>query len=108
MQAGNYPNALRAPFADPGFAGLDVSWQHRGSNQLSGSFTIHDFAYSGTEGNWVIDRFDASFEQHSEFATPALRGRFTYSANAVPEPATLAVLGLGTLAMARRRRQKAI
>ncbi|HLO99586.1 MAG TPA: hypothetical protein VK171_13405 [Fimbriimonas sp.] len=67
IQNGFYPIAQRAPFHDPGFAGLDVNWQHRGLNELVGSFTIHDFAFSGTEGSYVIDRFDASFEQRSGF-----------------------------------------
>src|SRR5207249_2563476 len=33
IQPGTYPNARRADFAPPGFAGLDVSFQNRGSNE---------------------------------------------------------------------------
>ena len=80
MQPGVYLDAQRADFAQSGHPGLDVSFENRGSNTLTGQFTVTNFVYSPTAG---IQSFAVSFEQHSEGATPALRGTFTYAA--VPE-----------------------
>ena len=97
IQPGTYSLAQRADFAQPGHPGLDVSFQNRGSNTVVGSFTIDEVSFFvdafGTES---VDRFKASFEQHSEGATPALFGTFEYARDgeltpvtAVPEPSTL-------------------
>ena len=53
--------------ADPG---LDVSGDGRGSNTLTGQFTVYDAAFAGT----TVTRFAAAFEQHSE-GTAAGPGR---------------------------------
>lgn len=102
LRVGVYENAMRASFAEPGRPGLDISFQHRGSNQLSGRFEILDIAYTdlGTNG-WRLDRFQMTFEQHSEHVVPAMRGRITY---VVPEPASLVALGVPMLAFLRKRR----
>jgi hypothetical protein len=89
IQPGFYPNAQRADFASPGHPGLDVSFQNRGSNTLTGAFTVNDVTF---DANNTIQTFSASFEQHSGGATPALFGTFTYSAVGVPEPSTLALV----------------
>lgn len=94
MQPGVYTNAQRADFASPGHPGLDVSFQNRGSNTLTGQFTVTNFVYSPTAG---VQSFTASFEQHSEGATPALFGTFTYLA-VVPEPSTVALCALSLTA----------
>lgn len=102
LRAGVYENAMRAPFAQPGRPGLDISFQHRGSNQLSGRFEILDIAYTNLGNNqWRLDRFQMTFEQHSEHFVPAMRGRITY---VVPEPASLVALGVPLLAFLRKRR----
>jgi len=98
MQPGTYTNAERADFASPGHPGLDVSFQNRGSNTLTGSFTVTDATFSA---NHTILSFSASFEQHSEGATPALFGTFTY---AVPEPGSSLVLVAAAAGLLRRRR----
>jgi hypothetical protein len=94
LQPGTYTDAERAPFADPGHPGLDVSFQNRGCNTLTGSFTINQVSFFTDASNTLqIGSFSASFEQHCEGATPALFGTFTFQASSVPEPSTLS-LGL--------------
>lgn len=114
IQAGSYPNARRDAFAPSGFAGLDISFQNRGSNNLFGSFTINQITFSPDKSQ--IWTFDANFVQRSEIATaPALTGRFQYNNTAaptstsVPEPFTVIgnLIG-GTAAVRMRKKLKAI
>jgi hypothetical protein len=101
-----YDNAQREPFAQPGHPGLDVDFQNRGSNTLTGNFTINDLTYTTdpVTGAFVLLTFDATFEQHSESPTaPALFGEITYAADGVlptPEPTSLALFGLGAVGIA--------
>lgn len=116
LQPGIYTDAQRADFAAPGHAGLDVEFQNRGSNTLTGSFTVTNFAYTVTDPNtFVINSFDATFEQHDDGAAPALFGQFSYRdagspPAAVPEASTtvsfgLLALGMGGLVIAARRKK---
>jgi hypothetical protein len=112
---GVYPEARRAAFEPLGFAGLDVSLQDRGSNEVFGSFTINEVTF--TPDLLQILTFDAEFLQRSEspFA-PALRGRFQFNAQTtdpptvVPEPSSiLAMVSSGCVLIygrIRRRREK--
>src|SRR5262249_16806482 len=68
LTPGAYLNAQRFPFQDPGKPGLDVSGNGRGSNTLTGQFTVYDVGFNGT----ALTRFAAAFEQHSEGNPPAL------------------------------------
>ena len=117
IQPGTYGvpgnTAQRADFAQPGHPGLDVSFQNRGSNTLTGNFTVNDVSFYLDAGNVKrIGSFDANFEQHSEGATPALFGRFTFNDSrrpsaAVPEPGSFALLGglaVPAALLLRRRR----
>ncbi|MBD2260104.1 hypothetical protein [Pseudanabaena sp. FACHB-2040] len=107
IQPGFYPEARRADFAPPGFAGLDISFQNRGSNQVFGSFTINEVTF--TPDRSQILTFDAEFLQRSESPTaPALRGRFQFNTQtaAVSEPSSaLVVVSAGCLILYGRIRR---
>lgn len=95
IQPGFFPDAERADFASPGHPGLDVSFQNRGCNTLTGNFTVDDVVFSNAAAvatGSPIESFSASFEQHCEGFAPALLGTFSYSAFGVPEPGTLMLL----------------
>jgi VCBS repeat-containing protein len=70
LTPGVYLQAMRFPFQDPGHPGLDVSGNGRGSNTLTGQFTVYDVGFNGD----ALTNFAAAFEQHSEGAAPALVG----------------------------------
>ncbi|QDU18781.1 tandem-95 repeat protein [Urbifossiella limnaea] len=82
LAVGQYLGATRAAFRTPGTPGMDITGQHRGSNTLTGFFTVLQIEVSPTG---QVTRFSADFEQHSEGGTPALRGsvRFNYSPAAI-------------------------
>src|SRR5262249_29474029 len=71
FQAGTYGlpgnSAQRADFAQPGHAGLDVSFQNRGSNTLTGNFTVNSVSFFRDVNDVLqIGSLDVNFEQHSE------------------------------------------
>ena len=105
LEVGSYTDAQRAAFAAPGHAGLDVSFDHRGSNTLTGSFDITQLVIG--PGN-TIQTFQVNFIQHSEGFAPALSGTFTYYANGIPvsEPSSLAFIGTGLLGLMAAFRKK--
>jgi uncharacterized delta-60 repeat protein len=76
---GLYGNAARFPFQLTSQPGLDIAGEGRGSNTLTGKFTVLQANYSPTG---QVLNFDATFEQHSEGATPALFGEIKYNAAA--------------------------
>jgi large repetitive protein len=104
IQPGSYSDAERADFASPGHPGLDISFQNRGSNTLTGAFTITEVTFSADLQ--TILSFVGSFEQHSEGAAPALFGQFEYRATGIPEPGTglLLCVGLALFGGGRRHR----
>lgn len=109
IQTGFYPDAERADFALTGHPGLDVSFQNRGCNTLTGNFTINNVAFSNraeAETGSPIELFSASFEQHCEGMAPALKGTFTYSAFPIPEPGTFWLIGASALGLMASRHRK--
>jgi uncharacterized repeat protein (TIGR01451 family) len=81
LVAGNYANATRYPFEASNVPGLNVDGEGRGSNTLTGSFTVTQAIY-GVGG--TLHRFDATFVQHSEGAAPALTGEMKYNQSTAP------------------------
>lgn len=88
LQAGTTYQAQRWPFQPSNLAGLEVFGQGRGCNTLNGSFTVLDATY-GPFG--YLDSFDATFEQHCEGATAALRGEILIG---TPTPPPALALGV--------------
>jgi hypothetical protein len=71
LAPGYFSRALRPPDNDPLQPGMDIGWDHRGCNQLAGRFTIGQII---VDTNGVLQRLHATFEQHCEFRSAALRG----------------------------------
>jgi hypothetical protein len=90
---GSYPNAQRSPFPDPGHPGFWLAWDHRGCNQIAGSFTISEASFGPTGPT----RFSARFEQSCETFMPTLTGTFEFTSEptGAPEPSTLFLIGAG-------------
>ena len=88
LQAGTTYQAQRWPFQPSSLAGLEVFGQGRGCNTLTGSFTILGIAY-GPFG--YLESFDATFEQHCEGATAALRGEVAFGTPAPPPALALTI-----------------
>lgn len=78
LAVGTYTGAARYPFEAPSQPGLSIFGDGAGCNTLTGSFTVLEVSY-GADSN--IASFDATFEQHCEGATPALRGEFRFNAH---------------------------
>jgi hypothetical protein len=57
-----YVDAERYPFESTGRPGLSVTGDHRGCNQLSGSFQIHRLGYTGN----TLTHLEATFLQYCE------------------------------------------
>jgi hypothetical protein len=76
LEVMTYLDAERAPFATYLKPGLNVTGDGRGCNTLSGQFTIHEITW----GTSSIKHLAATFEQHCEQGTPALRGCVVYDA----------------------------
>ena len=82
MAPGTYTGATRASFTSG--VGMDVSGTGRGCNTITGSFTVIEVAYK--DGTGPVERFSATFEQHCEGGTPALRGWIAWRATDANTP----------------------
>src|SRR5207244_472300 len=82
LETGSYTNLQRYPFNDPVVGGMDWFGNGRGSNTLTGTFTIDSVSYV----NGFLDAIDLHFEMHSEGAAPALRGQIHWTAHDTTKP----------------------
>ncbi|MFF1452562.1 hypothetical protein ACFVYF_31185 [Streptomyces sp. NPDC058274] len=64
-------------FRGPGVGGLDLGGNGRGCNSSTGEFTVGKLALNG---DGTVKAFAATFVQHCEGGTPALRGTIHYYA----------------------------
>jgi len=74
---GSYTGVARYPFQPSTQPGLSVVVEGRGCNTVIGSFTVLEASYS----DGVVNAFDATFEQHCEGDSAALRGEIRFNAN---------------------------
>ena len=78
LKPGTYDNARRWPFQSSTQPGLSFSGTGRGCNTLTGSFVIREIVLGPDN---TLDRLSASFEQHCEGSSAALRGDINIVAN---------------------------
>lgn len=86
LTRGVYDRAQRTPFRDPKRAGIDISGNHRGCNEIAGRFEIKDLAIR----RGVVTRLWLVFEQHCEGSLPALFGEVRIGR---PEPGGVPLVG---------------
>jgi hypothetical protein len=111
LRPGDYWNAQRAAFADPGHPGLDISFSHVGYNTSSGMFVIHEVTFQNDALGWPqLNTFSADYKFAGDRTT--ITGSITYARNVIPEPSTLLIMGVGLAACAgislRRRFRKRV
>lgn len=101
---GFYDNAARFPFQEIDQPGLSFSGNHRGNNKNSGHFTVLEAVY-GAGG--TVESFAVDFSQYGE-ENPLwwINGQVRYNSDVpyIPEPSTVLLMGLGGLALLRKRR----
>lgn len=78
LRPGVYEDARRWPFQPSTQPGLSFSGDGRGCNTLTGRFVVEDVVYGVGP---IVERLDATFVQHCEGASPALRGRIRIRAD---------------------------
>ena len=78
LTVGSYTGAVRFPFQGSNLPGLSVYGDGRGCNTLTGTFQVLEVIYGVAND---IQSFDATFEQHCEGSTTALRGQVRYNAS---------------------------
>jgi hypothetical protein len=77
LAIGSYINSERASFASFGHSGLDMSFDGRGCNVLSGSFSVKKISFAkdtNVYGSFRLDQFHADFIQYCDGNPAALRG----------------------------------
>ena len=119
LDSGNY-DTIEVRVKRTGTASrFDIFWGTTNANGISGTRRVDDQALLPSDGNFHIIQFDMSSEAawtgtlddiridpFSGFATGGRTFQIDYvRVGLVPEPGSLAVLGLGSLCLMRRRRR---
>lgn len=97
LAVGHYSGATRFPFQAANEPGLNFDGNGRGSNQLTGAFSIREVRYAQDGG---VQSFAADFVQYDEeFRSRWNRGSIRYNSSvpllAVPEPSSWALFAAG-------------
>lgn len=82
LEAGTYTNLTRYPGNDPSSGGLSWTGEGRGCNTITGTLTINEVVYDGSN----LSIIDLEFEQHCEGNSPALRGAIYWDADDATSP----------------------
>jgi hypothetical protein len=70
LVVGTYPDAMRAPFEDPGHPGLSIYGNGNGCNRVAGDFEIHELVFDGE----ILVSLTATWAHYCEEGTSELRG----------------------------------
>jgi hypothetical protein len=94
LTVGTYNGAVLYPTQGPGTSGLSVFGDGRGCAAITGSFVVQEITYGVFFP--LIDSFDATFEQHCDGLSSAIRGEIRYNAHpfvnvSAPSPFTVTV-----------------
>lgn len=103
LTPGLYSGASRFPFNDSGTPGFDISSTGRGNNMIDGSFEVFEATYDASDN---LLSFSADFSVIEE-DDPArwINGSIRFNASAIPEPGSLAIVSLCSLACFVPRRR---
>ncbi len=82
LGVGVYPRAMRAPFMDAGWAGLQVSVNGSSCGEVEGSFEITEL---WSDPDLGLVRLAATFEQRCEGYAQGLRGAINFRARGTPD-----------------------
>lgn len=105
LRPGVYANAVDQKDQFPGQPGMLIGFQHRGTSNITGQFTIFEIAFSSDYSRLLT--LVIEFEQHDGGPTaPGLRGRLEYRSDGltiIPEPSTALLVTIGLAGLAWRR-----
>ena len=101
---------INIPGGIPDSPGIpNLTWTYTGSGQIAGPADLGIFSAESAFGNETLSAFSAEATQQEGFTAESKVDNFGWTgtpAPVVPEPCTLALLGLGAAPLALRRRSR--